>query len=124
MNTLSLYRLACSDKKIKKSFGDVYASDSLPKHKYRFSSFIVNLDESTLPGTHWIPVYFENKYNRAFYFDSYGKAPSKSKFLTFLKPNASSIYHSNLSFQDFFLHQHVDSSVCTFFLSICETVKT
>ena len=77
MDTLSLCRLACSDKKIKKTFGGVYASDSLPVHKKRFSSFIANLDRSTLPGSHWVAIYFENKYNSAYYFDSYGKAPSK-----------------------------------------------
>lgn len=102
MDTLTICRLMCSDVLIKKSFGGVYPSDSLPEKKHNFSSFIVNLDESKLPGSHWIAIYFENKKRNAYYFDSYGQPPVNMNIVKFLKDNADFIYYNKFCFQDYF----------------------
>lgn len=61
MNTITLCRFACSDVRIRNTFGGVYASDRLPKFKRKFSTFIANLDPHTLPGSHWVAIFFSIK---------------------------------------------------------------
>lgn len=101
MNTLTLCRLACSDRQIKKAFGGVYACDTLPKAKRRFNSFIINLDSSNLSGSHWVGIYFEEN-NDAFYFDSYGIEPLNKHILKFLKYNSKDIFYNKYAFQEDF----------------------
>lgn len=81
MDTYTLCRLACSDKLLKKEFGGVFSSDTLPKKKGKFNAFIVNLDAKILPGSHWISIYFHE--NVSNYFDSYGLPPRNRYILQF-----------------------------------------
>ena len=55
----------------------VCAKDELPHRKPKdVRAYVINTDESHLPGTHWIAVYFpEDKNNGVEYFDSYGLPP-------------------------------------------------
>lgn len=98
MDTLTLCQYACSDNILKSTFGGVYPSDILPKKRKQFSTFIMNLDPHTLPGSHWIAIHFLNK-KTAFYFDSYGHAPSNKNILHFLKKNAKNILYNKVCFQ-------------------------
>lgn len=98
MDTITLCRLACSDKTLKRSFGGVFASDTLPKHKTCFRSFIVNLDSKVLPGSHWIAIYFHK--NTAYFFDSYGRPPRNRHITSFMKQNSSTIKYNSKCFQD------------------------
>lgn len=91
--------MACSDKYIKNGFGGVFASDTLPVAKKHFVSFIVNLDDHTLPGSHWVSIYFKNRI--AFYFDSYGRCPPKS-ILNFMQKNCDDVYFNNVQVQNYF----------------------
>lgn len=90
--------MACSDTLIRKNFGGVFASDCLPKPKTHYSSFIVNLDPHTSPGSHWIAVHFRQK--EGYYFDSYGLPPSDKNILKFIKNNADIIVYNKHCFQD------------------------
>lgn len=92
-------RFACGDKYIKKGFGGVFSSDTLPKLRKNFVSFIINLDPHTLPGTHWVAAYFKNS-DEAIYFDSYGRPPPKN-ILKFLKTNSKNITHNKFCYQDY-----------------------
>ena len=47
--------------------------DDLPEKSQETECGIVNLDDSSNTGTHWVCYY--NKPNEALYFDSYGFAP-------------------------------------------------
>lgn len=98
MDTVTLCRLACSDTLLRKKFGGVFASDRLPRSKRNYSSFIVNLDPHTLPGSHWIAIDFHKK--EAYYFDSYGQSPSEKNILNFMKRNADNIVYNENCFQD------------------------
>ena len=98
MDTVTLCQLACSDKMLKKTFGGVYASDALPKSKKNFSSFIVNLDRQSSPGSHWVAIYFQKR--KSYYFDSYGLPPKDKNILIFLKNNANTILYNKVCFQD------------------------
>ena len=55
------------------NFIGVYPHDKLPifdKPINKKSSFVINLDDSDGPGTHWVAIYGNH------YFDSFGIAPS------------------------------------------------
>ena len=67
MDTITLCRLACSDKHLKKEFCGAFSCDTLPKQKRYFNAFIVNLGVKTLPGSHWVSIYFSE--NTIYYFD-------------------------------------------------------
>ena len=107
MDTITLCRLACSDKLLKKEFCGVFSADTLPKQKGHFNAFIVNLDVKTLPGSHWIAIYFSD--NIAYYFDSYGLPPRNRYIRRFMKKNSKAIKYNNIWFQNDF------STTCGYF---------
>ena len=49
-------------------FNSVYSRDNLPKIKD--GAYIINLDEYSDIGTHWVALYVQN--NDVTYFDSFG----------------------------------------------------
>ena len=52
-------------------FNDVYSTDNLPKTSaVKKGAYVINLDEYTNMGTHWIALYV--KTNEVIYFDSFG----------------------------------------------------
>lgn len=102
MNTETICRYACSDAVIRKTFGGVFASDTLPHRIGNFSTFVINLDPHTLPGTHWIAVKFNSANKSVYVFDSYGRPPTNSNILYFLKRNACTIYYNEQCFQEKF----------------------
>lgn len=97
MDTINVCRIACGDKYIRKNFGGVFASDKLPSLKNNYVSFIVNLDPISLPGSHWVAVYFKGE--SAFFFDSYGKPPT-GRILKFLIENSTHIFYNEIQYQD------------------------
>ena len=50
-------------------FNGVYSRDNLP-NKIKHGAYVVNLDEYSDIGTHWIALYLKN--NNITYFDSFG----------------------------------------------------
>ena len=50
-------------------FNAVYSRDNLPK-TIKKSAYVINLDEYTDAGTHWIALYVKD--NKVIYFDSFG----------------------------------------------------
>lgn len=96
MNTITLCRLACSDRKIRFVFGGIYPSDMLPR-KTDLTLYIANLDPHTLPGSHWIAIHFSRK--NAYYFDSYGNKPTNKNILNFMRRNADTIFYNKVCFQ-------------------------
>ena len=51
-------------------FNGVYSRDNLPKIKD--GAYIINLDEYSDIGTHWVALYLNNDNNVVTYFDSFG----------------------------------------------------
>ena len=50
-------------------FNGVYSRDNLP-HKIKDGAYVINLDEYSYTGTHWITLYVDTK--TVTYFDSFG----------------------------------------------------
>ncbi len=53
-------------------FRGVYASDSIPDHT---GFYVVNLDTSEQPGSHWVVIYISADRSYGEYFDSFGREP-------------------------------------------------
>ena len=51
-------------------FNGVYSRDNLPKIKV--GSYVINLDEHSDIGTHWVALYVDGNNNAITYFDSFG----------------------------------------------------
>src|SRR5258708_1586150 len=74
LNTHDLRALMAGDLE----FVGVFASDRLPSlhNKQDTIKLIVNLDDSSLPGSHWVAIY--RRGGNAYYFDTFGHEPPKA----------------------------------------------
>lgn len=72
------------NKKISAGIYGVYSADNIPTVVSYPTAYIVNTDESKLPGQHWVAFYFEHPKKKAEYFDSYGLLPIRNSFLEVL----------------------------------------
>lgn len=91
MNTRQLLRVLQSDPYAKSVFTDVLPSDRLPSQiKKRPRGFIINVDPSDGPGTHWVAAYITSEETGEF-FDSYGQRPDvySRNIQTFLQDHSS-----------------------------------
>lgn len=89
---------------------DVTSIDKLPKRYNLPLYLVVNLDDSSEPGSHWTSVFIDEK-KRGIYFDSFGQYPP-AEIENFLKMMTDSFEFSNVQIQAF------DSTSCGLFSSI------
>lgn len=75
--------------------------DALPKKALKYECGIVNLDNSTGPGTHWVAYHKIN--SNSIYFDSFGNLQPPTQIKNYLKGNIRYNYDSE---------QHYDSIIC------------
>ena len=84
-------------------FNGVYSRDNLPKIKD--GAYVINLDEYSDIGTHWVALHFHN--NDVIYFDSFGVEHTRTEIKTFI---------SNKSIKtNIFRIQAYDSILCGYF---------
>ena len=69
-------------------FNGVYSRDNLPKIKD--GTYIINLDEYSDIGTHWVALYVHN--NDVTYFDSFGVEHIPKEIKTFINRFLSSSF--------------------------------
>ena len=77
MNTSDISRALTNHTKTRAVFKGVYSSDTVPLRDRRRntpSAYVVNLDPSHMPGSHWVVIYCTRKSKE--YFDSYGLPPT------------------------------------------------
>ena len=84
-------------------FNGVYSRDNLPKIKDR--NYVINLDEYSDIGTHWVALYVQN--NNVTYFDSFGVEHIPKEIRAF-------IYNKNIKTNTFRI-QAYDSIMCGYF---------
>ena len=93
---LTLKNFLLEDFKTKSMFGGVLPVDRLPQYPLRRKPriFIINTDDSTGPGKHWVLVYFSANW-KGVYFDSYGFDVMDPRIEHFLMKNCFSyVYNS------------------------------
>lgn len=108
MDNHTINKLLSRNKITQNRFGGVYAADTLKERerdKVKNRYYVVNLDKSNQPGSHWIAIYVAENGEDNEYFDSYGWRPHANalKFETFM--NFSYIYQNRQL-------QHPVSTVC------------
>lgn len=85
--------------------------DALPAKVRRNESGIVNLDNTTGAGTHWVA--YAKKGNRAIYFDSFGNLRPPKELECYLR-NTVSLQYNRPSYQSF--DQNNCGQLCLHFL--------
>jgi hypothetical protein len=77
MNSKQLTNILQQDFYTRKINGKVISLDQVPKHVSSFPSwFIINDETSSLPGSHWVAIFFTKINEPADFFDSLGNLPS------------------------------------------------
>ena len=103
-------------------FKGVYSGDNLPKVKDW--AYVINLDEYSDIGTHWVALYMQNnnnnnnnnnKYNSVIYFDSFGVQHIPKEIKTFINRPSSSASHDENIKTNIFRIQAYDSIICGYF---------
>lgn len=90
MNTQQIGAILKANSLTKKKFQGVYAYDEIPKIKRKDTKqfFVFNTDPSHKSGSHWVCAMINSKRGgKNIFFDSYGYAPKKHRFKSFLKNN-------------------------------------
>ena len=92
METKDIYRALKSNNTTRDIFVGVYPSDKLPAISALYlqsedtkQAYVINLDPSHLPGSHWVAVFCDHSGNE--YFDSYGLPPILERITRFLGKN-------------------------------------
>ena len=87
-------------------FNGVYSRDNLPGIKN--GAYIINLDEYSGIGTHWVSLWINNNSNNVTYFDSFGVEHIPKEIKKFIKGK-------NIK-TNIFRIQACDSIMCGYFL--------
>lgn len=74
-------------------FRGVFMKDKLPKHIWKNETGIVNLDDSSGDGTHW--VCYKKLLNTVYYFDSFGNLPPPQELQLYFKHVKDVLYNFN-----------------------------
>ena len=85
-------------------FNGIYSRDNLPKIKD--GAYVINLDEYSDIGTHWVALYVQNS-NNVIYFDSFGVEHIPKEIKT-------SINNKNIKINIFGIQEY-DSIMCGYF---------
>lgn len=101
MDTYTIYKVLKSKVWIRDIFCGVYPINLLPTKLVKPCLFIVNTDQSNLPGQHWFTIHINEKSN-CFIFDSFGKIPQNNYLYKFLKYNCTKIYYNSKLLQNVF----------------------
>ena len=107
-------------------FNGVYSRDNLPK-AIKKGAYVINLDEYTGPGTHWIALFVKPKYT--VYFDSFGVKHIPKEIKKFIgNKQSSSAKARNKKLKQIYLgYKHMIQFCVVIFvlslLTICLMVK-
>ena len=85
-------------------FNGVYSRDNLP-NKIKDGAYVINLDEYSDIGTHWIALYVKN--NDITYFDSFGVEHIPKEFIKFINRPLSSASQNKILRQIFLGYRHM-----------------
>src|SRR5882757_6820875 len=95
-----------------KNFCGTYARDRIPNMIPKNTGIVVNTDDSSKPGEHWVAIF---NYDVAIYFDSFGLPPMHKEIIDFLdKISPFGWFHNSVTFQG--LKSNTCGMYCVYFL--------
>lgn len=80
------------------TFKGTFMRNNLPNKCRKNESAIINLDDMTGPGTHWVAYLKKN--NEVYYFDSFGNLPPPVELIKYLGSD-SHIYYNFKRYQNY-----------------------
>lgn len=92
-------------------FRGVFMKDNLPKQIKKNETGIVNLDNTSGPGTHW--VCYKKLQEKVYYFDSFGNLPPPQELLHYFRTASIMYNYDRWQSDDSFICGHL----CLEFLS-------
>ena len=93
-------------------FNGVYSRDNLP-NEIKDGVYVINLDEYSDIGTHWVALYVKNI--EVTYFDSFGVEHIPKEIIKFINhPSSSTSQNKNIK-TNIFRMQAYDSIMCEYF---------
>lgn len=104
MITTEIDRILRRNKTTRKIYRGCFPADMIPRFRQFPSAAVVNMDDSTLPGSHWVALYAPDKY-RIFYFDSLG-GDIPWLVQSYMRKNFHTVT------QQFMQYQHPKTNVC------------
>lgn len=78
-------------------FRGVFSRDAMPKKPWKNESGVVNLDDSSGPGTHWTA--YKKRNSNVYWFDSFGNLKAPPEILEYFKNNC--VKYNYERFQNF-----------------------
>ena len=94
-------------------FNGIYSRDNLPKIKDR--AYVINLDEYSDTGTHWVALYMQNNNNSVIYFDCFGVEHIPKEIKAFIVDNNNNNNNNKNIITNIFRIQEYDSTMCGYF---------
>lgn len=83
----------------------MFPADKIPYQWTKPCAFVVNVDGSSQPGSHWVAIFADSD-GKGIFFDSYGLPPAVSHHIDRLRRNCN-VYEWNIQRM-----QSIDSDVC------------
>ena len=87
-------------------FAGCYSKDVLPNKILNNKFYIINLDDSSGPGSHWVCLTSYGQ--QVIYFDPFGVVPAVN-ILKFIRTSKKPLYYSTLTLQ------HIKSELCGYY---------
>ncbi len=97
-----------NDQCLKPYFKGVFPSNMMPTVKSLPLGFIVNVDMSSQPGSHWLSI-FINRSGFGIFFDSFGQHPRVYKMDKYMTEQCTSWDFNNRQYQ------HLTSTACGYY---------
>ena len=91
----------------------VFPAGQIPRVWTKSTAFVINTNDHTKPGTHWICVYVDKK-GVGCYFDSYGLPPIRPEYINRLRKNCKRYSWNTVQLQS--ETSNVCSHFCVMFL--------
>ena len=99
MDTNELNNLSLNKLLIREYYAAIYPSDKLPNTLLPFSFYILNLDPSDKPGSHWILISTFQCPKYVDYICSFGSKPEKQNMISSMKSIAQNIHYNDIPLQ-------------------------
>jgi hypothetical protein len=100
MNTQELQSALLNDAYTREIVSGVYAADTIPLGLPIPTVLIINSDNKSQPGTHWLAIYVDKNRN-AVYFDSFGRQPLVKNIQNFLDKQCKSYTYNHTCVQSY-----------------------